>query len=67
MLAMLQMDFVNSAFCRQLKKYLLIFFITILQEVVFLAVQLHIPQDTLHYSDVSSIYEDVMPMKTFGN
>ena len=54
-------------FWRQLRTFMLIFFITILQEVVFLIVQLHIPQDTLNYSDVTSIFQDVMPMQTFGN
>lgn len=38
MKAMLHFDFMGSVFWRQLRNFLVIFFITILQEVIFLAV-----------------------------
>ena len=63
----LRVEFLSKQFRRDLLKLLFIFMLTILQEAIFLAVQLNIPQDTLNYSDVESIFEKVMPMETYAN
>ena len=53
----LRVDFLTKQFRKDLLKLLFIFLLTILQEAIFLAVQLNIPQDTLNYSDIESIFE----------
>ena len=53
----LRVDFLTKQFRKDLLKLLFIFLLTILQEAIFLAVQLNIPQDTLNYSDIESIFK----------
>ena len=65
--AMLRVDFLGSIFWPQFRRLMVIFVLTIMQELIFLLIALQIPPATLNYSDVSSIFGNVLPMQTFAN
>ena len=67
MKTMLQIDFEWLQFWQQFKYLIEVFLLTMLQDIIFLVGQLNVPMVPLNYSNIDSIYSDVMPIETFWN